>query len=148
MGDKLTTFTLDLAKPVVRDGEGATKFVELSIESAALCKDAHCIVSAISTYVLVKTALYGEDVKYNYPSRPYITRAFFPRLGSHPLYTGSATLSTPLDPSWHGHRRYWDMTSFGIVVDLGLGYRRNRETRHWTCDFSYECVQVNGDYRS
>ena len=60
---ELTTFAADLAKLVVRDGEGATKFVTVTVKGAPSYKDAHGIASRISTSALVKTALYGEDAK-------------------------------------------------------------------------------------
>lgn len=61
--DGLTSFAADLAQLVVRDGEGATKFVTVTVKGAPTYKDAHAIASRISTSALVKTALYGEDAK-------------------------------------------------------------------------------------
>lgn len=61
--DELTAFAIDIAKLVVRDGEGATKFVTVSVEGAPSYTDAHAVASRISTSALVKTALYGEDAK-------------------------------------------------------------------------------------
>jgi len=82
---ELTDFAADLAQLVVRDGEGATKFVAVNVkvclslastvsyicsclivfmQGAPSYKDAHAIASKISTSALVKTALYGEDAKY------------------------------------------------------------------------------------
>ena len=61
--DTLTDFAAELAQLVVRDGEGATKFVTVSVDGAATYEDAHAIASRISTSALVKTALYGEDAK-------------------------------------------------------------------------------------
>lgn len=61
---ELTAFAADLAQLVVRDGEGATKFVTVSVEGAPTYKDAHAVASRISTSALVKTALFGEDAKY------------------------------------------------------------------------------------
>jgi len=82
---ELTDFAADLAQLVVRDGEGATKFVAINVkvclslasivsyiysflivfmQGAPSYKDAHAIASKISTSALVKTALYGEDAKY------------------------------------------------------------------------------------
>ncbi|KAI6010593.1 arginine biosynthesis bifunctional protein ARG7 [Pisolithus marmoratus] len=165
--DELTSFAIDLAKLVVRDGEGATKFVEVSVENAASYTDAHCIASTISTSALVKTALYGEDANWG-------------RILSS---TGSATLNTPLDPSSvsvsfvpssstsspstnpsplpvliNGEPAGVDearasevlgQDEFGIVVDLGgQGVGGKEGARYWTCDFSYEYVRINGDYRS
>jgi glutamate N-acetyltransferase/amino-acid N-acetyltransferase len=59
----LTDFAAELAQLVVRDGEGATKFVTVSVRGAASYADAHKVASKISTSALVKTALYGEDAK-------------------------------------------------------------------------------------
>jgi glutamate N-acetyltransferase/amino-acid N-acetyltransferase len=80
--EELTSFAVDLAKLVVRDGEGATKFVTVSVEvsgffykysslsdtsfavqGASTYEEAHAVASRISTSALVKTALYGEDAK-------------------------------------------------------------------------------------
>ncbi|KAG6840834.1 hypothetical protein C0991_004057 [Blastosporella zonata] len=61
---ELTAFAVDLAKLVVRDGEGATKFVTVTVMEANSYKDAHSIASRISTSALVKTALYGEDANW------------------------------------------------------------------------------------
>lgn len=60
---ELTSFAAELAQLVVRDGEGATKFVTVSVEGATTYEDAHKIASRISTSSLVKTALFGEDAK-------------------------------------------------------------------------------------
>ena len=79
--EELTAFAVDLAKLVVRDGEGATKFVTLAVDvsirvfmfggvilivmqGAHTYSDTHKVASRISTSALVKTALYGEDAKY------------------------------------------------------------------------------------
>ncbi|KAI6010596.1 arginine biosynthesis bifunctional protein ARG7 [Pisolithus marmoratus] len=165
--DELTSFAIDLAKLVVKDGEGATKFVEVSVENAASYTDAHCIASTISTSALVKTALYSEDANWG-------------RILSS---TGSATLKTPLDTSSvsvsfvpssatsspstnssplpvliNGEPAGIDETwgseilgqdEFGIVVDLGSqGGGGTEGAKYWTCVFSYEYVRINGDYRS
>jgi glutamate N-acetyltransferase/amino-acid N-acetyltransferase len=61
--DALTGFAAELAQLVVRDGEGATKFVTVSVRGAATYADAHKVASTVSTSALVKTALYGEDAK-------------------------------------------------------------------------------------
>lgn len=78
--NELTSFAIDLAQLVVRDGEGATKFVTVSVEVSSIVyhnatwvhvclqgapsyEDAHKVASRISTSALVKTALFGEDAK-------------------------------------------------------------------------------------
>ncbi|KAI6008503.1 arginine biosynthesis bifunctional protein ARG7 [Pisolithus marmoratus] len=145
--DELTSFAIDLAKLVVRDGEGATKFVEVSVENAASYTDAHSIASTISTPALVKTGNWGRILSS----------------------TGSATLNTPLDTSSLAIYQLLPHTSphqlagidearaseilgqdeFGIVVDLGSqGGGGTEGAKYWTCVFSYEYVRINGDYRS
>ncbi|KAH7885662.1 arginine biosynthesis bifunctional protein ARG7 [Phlebopus sp. FC_14] len=163
--DELTSFAIDLAKLVVRDGEGATKFIGISVENAATYADAHRLASTISTSALVKTALYGEDANWG-------------RILSS---AGSTPLSTPLDPSAVSVSFVPSPTSsntaplpvlvngepipsgvdeeraseilgeeeFEVRVDLGgQGVGGKEGAKYWTCDFSYEYVRINGDYRS
>ncbi|KAJ7432645.1 hypothetical protein B0H11DRAFT_2379280 [Mycena galericulata] len=79
---ELTQFAVQLAQLVVRDGEGATKFVTVNVKGAPTYEDAHRIASRVSTSALVKTALYGEDANW----------------GRVLAATGSASFPT-LDPS-------------------------------------------------
>ncbi|KAJ3058374.1 hypothetical protein HK102_010532, partial [Quaeritorhiza haematococci] len=62
--DALTGFCADLAKLIVRDGEGATKFVEIRVEGAHTIEEAKQIASTIATSPLVKTAIYGRDANW------------------------------------------------------------------------------------
>ncbi|KAN0137021.1 arginine biosynthesis bifunctional protein ArgJ beta chain [Lactarius tabidus] len=152
----LTEFMQELAQLVVRDGEGATKFVTISVEGARSYEDAHKIASRISTSALVKTALYGEDANW----------------GRVLAATGSVPLSAPLDPTRvsvsfvptdgspvlpllvNGEPENVDEVraseilsaeDLEVRVELGLG---PESAKYWTCDFSYEYVRINGDYRS
>ncbi|KAI0083471.1 Arginine biosynthesis bifunctional protein ArgJ beta chain [Irpex rosettiformis] len=154
--EELTSFASELAQLVVRDGEGATKFVTVSVEGASTYGDAHKVASRISTSALVKTALFGEDANW----------------GRILAATGSIPLSTPLDPSRvnvsfvpidgtaplpllvNGEPEKVDETraseiigaeDLEIRVELGLG---DQSAKYWTCDFSYEYVKINGDYRT
>ncbi|KAI9440388.1 arginine biosynthesis bifunctional protein ArgJ beta chain [Lactarius indigo] len=143
--DGLTEFMQELAQLVVRDGEGATKFVTVSVEGAASYEDAHKIASKISTSALVKTALYGEDANW----------------GRVLAATGSVPLSAPLDPSQvnvsfiptdgspvlpllvNGEPENVDEVrakeilsteDLEVRIELGLG---SESAKYWTCDFSY-----------
>ncbi|CDO72090.1 hypothetical protein BN946_scf184962.g33 [Trametes cinnabarina] len=153
---ELTAFAADLAKLVVRDGEGATKFVTVTVEGAPTYKDAHRVASRISTSALVKTALFGEDANW----------------GRILAATGSIPLSAPLDPTRvnvsfipadgtaplpllvNGEPEKVDevrakeiisQEDLEIKVELGIG---SESAKYWTCDFSYEYVRINGDYRT
>ncbi|KZT07496.1 arginine biosynthesis bifunctional protein ArgJ beta chain [Laetiporus sulphureus 93-53] len=154
--DEFTAFATDLAQLVVRDGEGATKFITVSVEGAATYADAHLIASRISTSALVKTALYGQDANW----------------GRILAATGSVPLSTPLDPKRvsvsfiptdgspvlpllvNGEPEMVDearakeilsVEDLEVRVQLGIG---KESAKYWTCDFSYDYVRINGDYRS
>lgn len=160
----LTEFAIDLAKLVVRDGEGATKFVTVTVKGAPSYKDAHNIASKISTSALVKTALYGEDANWG---------RILAATGSVPLTPSSAFGPPVIDPTKvnvtfipsdstavlpvliNGEPEVVDevrakkilgLEDFEILVDIGMG--GDWEARYWTCDFSYEYVRINGDYRS
>jgi len=155
--DELTSFAQDLAKLVVRDGEGATKFITVSVEGAATFSDAHAIASRISTSALVKTALYGEDANWgrvlaatgcvqtlSKPVNPsLVTVSFVPSDGSDPL-----PVLINGEPEVVDEVRAKEILSrgeFEVKVELGIG---SEKATYWTCDFSYEYVRINGDYRS
>ncbi|THV02167.1 arginine biosynthesis protein ArgJ [Dendrothele bispora CBS 962.96] len=155
---ELTDFAIDLAKLVVRDGEGATKFVTVTVKGAPTYEDAHRIASRISTSALVKTALYGEDANWGrvlaatgsvplsaplHPNKVSVT--FVPSDGTTPL-----PVLVNGEPEKVDEERASEILSledFEVLVDLGGGDKAE-VARYYTCDFSYEYVRINGDYRS
>jgi len=130
-----------------------------------LYQDAHNVASRISTSALVKTALYGEDANWgrilaatgSVPLLPSATGApaptidptkvnvtFIPSDGTNPLPV--LVNGEPEEVDEIRAKEILSLEDFEILVDLGL--RGDGEARYWTCDFSYEYVQINGDYRS
>jgi glutamate N-acetyltransferase/amino-acid N-acetyltransferase len=152
--DRLTAFAAELAQLVVRDGEGATKFVTLHIKGGQSFESAKKAASHISTSMLVKTALYGQDANWGRicaslghsgidvdPTRVSVT--FVPTDGSAPL-----KLMIKGEPEKVDEDRASEilkMEDLQIEVDLGLG---DGETKFWTCDLSHEYISINADYRS
>ncbi|KAI9350989.1 ArgJ family protein [Pilaira anomala] len=152
--DRLTAFAAELAQLVVRDGEGATKFVTLHIKGGETFESAKKAASHISTSMLVKTALYGQDANWGRicaslghsgidvdPSKVSVT--FVPTDGSERL-----NLMIKGEPEKVDEDRASEilkMEDLLIEVDLGLG---DKETKFWTCDLTHEYVTINGDYRS
>ncbi|MDP9892260.1 glutamate N-acetyltransferase/amino-acid N-acetyltransferase [Variovorax boronicumulans] len=139
-----------LAQAIVRDGEGATKFITIQVEGgrdAAECKQ---VAYAIAHSPLVKTAFYASD-----PNLGRILAA----VG----YAGIADLDqTGIDlflddvhvavkggrnPSYREEDGQRVMKQSEITVRVGLGRGDASETV-WTCDFSHEYVTINADYRS
>ncbi|KAG8836101.1 hypothetical protein FRC17_010034 [Serendipita sp. 399] len=154
--EELTSFAADLAQLVVRDGEGATKFVTVNVRGALTYEDAHQVASRISTSALVKTALYGEDANWgrilaatgstnlSAPITPNtVSVSFIPTDGSEilPLLKNGEPENVDEDRA----KVILQREDLEIRVDLGMG---NEQASYWTCDFSHEYVTINGDYRS
>ena len=150
--DVLSTVCRELAQMIVRDGEGATKFVELVVTGAHQESDALAIARTIATSPLVKTALTGGD-----PNWGRILAAAG-RAGV-PLDPDKVALSVSSGPEfvqlvlWGLPCGYQELTAahilsqpaFQIHLDLGLG---DGETTLWTCDLSHDYVSINADYRT
>ena len=117
---------LDLAKKIVLDGEGATKFIEITVNGAKSEKQARNVALAIANSVLFKTAAYGSN----------------PNWGRAAAAIGSLGLGVTED------RLKIKFSSFAkkeihISVDLNLGYAK---ATVYTCDLSLDYVRINGKY--
>ncbi|KAJ1981122.1 glutamate N-acetyltransferase [Dimargaris verticillata] len=153
--EHLTDFTKALAQLVVRDGEGATKFVTVAVKGAKVFSEAKTIAMTIASSSLVKTALYGQDANWG-------------RIICAVGYTGGVTVdphtinlrllpadgSTPLQLVEHGEPLSVDevraldvlqMSDIHIEVDLAVG---DAAAEVYTCDLSHEYITINADYRS
>ncbi|EDN91218.1 hypothetical protein SS1G_00621 [Sclerotinia sclerotiorum 1980 UF-70] len=161
----LTEFAIDLAKLVVRDGEGATKFVTIRVTEAPSEIGARKIASTIARSPLVKTALYGKDANWgrilcatgysqiSEPGEPInkvpeivpekTSVSFIPSDGSPEL-----KLLVNGEPESVDETRAAEILEhedLEILINLGGG---KEEAVYWTCDFSHEYVTINGDYRT
>lgn len=153
--EAITSFAVDLAQLVVRDGEGATKFVTINVEDAMSYGDAHQVASTISTSPLVKTALYGKDANWGrilcatgyagVPVDPYKTNvSFIPIDGSAEL-----KLLVNGEPENVDEERASEiLAEEDVIIRVSLGTGGGQAAKFWTCDFSHEYVTINGDYRS
>jgi glutamate N-acetyltransferase / amino-acid N-acetyltransferase len=159
----LTSFSERLAQLVVRDGEGATKFVQITVRSAPTYADAHLIASTIARSPLVKTALYGKDANWGrilcsigytqnlspdavVPSKTNVS--FVPTDNSVSKSEGVLKLLVDGEPEQVDEERAARLLQdedLHVLVDLGTG---SAEAVYWTCDFSHEYVTINGDYRT
>ncbi len=141
--------TLDLAQQIVRDGEGATKFVEVTVDGAESEEAARVIALAIGNSPLVKTAIAAEDANW----------------GRIVMAVGKAGQRADRDrlAIWIGDEQ---------VADAGVvhpGYSEDRATAHlqgdevrlrvdvgvgdatatvWTCDLTHGYIDINAGYRS
>ena len=134
---------------VVRDGEGARKFVGVTVEGAVSNASAKRIAMSIANSPLVKTAIAGEDAnwgrvvmavgKAGEPAERDKLDIYF---GDIRLATAGARDAAYSEAATTEYMRGQDLT---IRVSMGLG--KGRATV-WTCDLTKAYVEINGDYRS
>ena len=145
----LQSVMMSLAQQIARDGEGATKFVEISVVGAENNSDARKVAKSIANSPLVKTAISGED----------------PNWGRVVMAVGKSGAKADRDLLAIGFgniivaengqvadsykeelgQDYMKRQEILITVDLGLG---KGSSRFWTCDFSHGYISINADYRS
>ena len=146
----MTEVALELAQAIVRDGEGATKFMTIQVEAAATAAEAAQVAYAIAHSPLVKTAFFASD-----PNLGRILAA----IG----YAGIEDLDVRSVDVWldsvrvargggrDPHYREEDgqrvMRQAEITIRVSLG-RGQAATTVWTCDLSHDYVSINADYRS
>ena len=139
----------DLALQVVRDGEGATKLVEVQVTGAVDTADARRVALAIANSPLVKTAIAGEDANWGRvvmavgKSGSVADRDRLAiRFGPHVVARDGARAD---GYSEEAVSAYMTAPELEIAVDLGLG--RGQATV-WTCDLTHGYIDINADYRS
>ncbi|KAI5960746.1 ECM42 [Candida pseudojiufengensis] len=155
---EITAFAQQLAQLVVRDGEGATKFITLKVKDALSYKDAKTIASSVANSALFKTAMYGKDANWGrilcaigyadveneavVPSKTSVK--FVPVDGSESL-----DLLINGEPEKVDEDRASEiLQDEDLVIEIDLGTGGGQSADFWTCDFSHEYVTINGDYRS
>lgn len=148
--DAITEVAIELAQAIVRDGEGATKFMTVQVQGGRDEAECRKIAYAIAHSPLIKTAFFASD-----PNLGRILAAIgyagIDDLDTNALklYLGDFLVAE------HGGRAasYEEaqgaavMKESEITVRVELG-RGGAETTIWTCDFSYDYVKINADYRS
>ncbi|HEY0214237.1 MAG TPA: bifunctional glutamate N-acetyltransferase/amino-acid acetyltransferase ArgJ [Paenirhodobacter sp.] len=140
---------LDLAKQVVRDGEGATKFIEVRVTGAETVADATKVAFSIANSPLVKTAAAGEDANWGRvvaavgKSGAKAERDRL-RISFGDLVLAENGWRVP-DYSEEAASAYMRNKELVIGVDLGLGKATKTV---WTCDLTHGYIDINADYRS
>lgn len=145
----LTDVMRDLAHQVVRDGEGATKFIEISVSGAASDASAAIIGRAIANSPLVKTAIAGEDPNWGRvvmaigkSGEPADRDAISIRFGDILVADRGWVSPDYREADGVAHMKGQNIS---IAVDLGIG--KGRATV-WTCDLTHQYISINADYRS
>ena len=140
---------MDLAHQVIRDGEGATKFVEIRVTGAVDAADAHRVAMSIANSPLVKTAIAGQDPNWGRivaavgksgakADRDRLTIRF------GDIVVAEKGWRSP-DYREEDGASYMKQEDLVIAVDLGIG--KGARTV-WTCDLTHRYIDINADYRS
>lgn len=155
--DALTAVCVELAQDIVRDAEGATRFVTLRVTGAPDAGAARQIANAVATSPLVKTAIYGGDPNWGRvlaaagrSGVPVEADRLALTLVSCSGETRGQALQlvadgTPLDYDEARAVRLMSAPEIELRLELGMG---DAETTVWTCDLSHEYVTINGHYRT
>ena len=140
---------MSLAKKLLKDGEGATKFVEIKVRGALSDTDARAIADTIANSPLVKTAVFGEDANWGrimmavgragVTVDPNRVDVFFDDVLMVKNGTGCGK-DTESETA-----KVLKKSEFEISIDLNLGHGH---ASVFTCDFSIDYVKINADYRT
>ncbi len=145
----LRDLCLQLAHLVVRDGEGATKFIRIDVTGAESDKSAHRIALSIANSPLVKTAIAGEDANWGRvvmavgkAGEPADRDRLSIRFGTTQVAREGLAVEGYDEAPVAAHLKGQEID---IGVDLGLGDGR---ATVWTCDLTHGYISINADYRS
>ena len=147
--EKLTEVTEELAQLVVRDGEGASKFITVRVTGAESPRSAKAVAFAIGNSPLVKTAIAGEDANWGRvvmavgkSGEPADRDKLQIKFGSL-VVASKGTRDDSYDEAVVS--QYMKSQEIEIEVDLGVG---KGEARIWACDLTHGYISINSDYRS
>ncbi|TPX35286.1 hypothetical protein SmJEL517_g02299 [Synchytrium microbalum] len=153
--NQFTEFSVELSKLIVRDGEGATKFMDILVQGARTFAEAKQVANTIAKSPLVKTAIYGRDANWGRiicavgysgikdidPTK--VNMHFGACDGSNSLHLFKN--GAPFEVNEEVAAKILSQEDISIRVDLGMG---KAKAQVYTCDFSHDYISINADYRS
>ena len=146
---KLKTIMGNLSEQIVRDGEGATKLVNISVSGARNTNSAKSIARSVAQSPLVKTAIYGEDPNWGRivmaigkSREPINKKKLKIKIGSE-IVAKNGTRSPAYNES--KLKNYMKNDQIIISIDLGIG---KGTAKMMTCDYSYDYVRINASYKT
>ena len=147
--EALGRVVVDLAQQIARDGEGASKFIEVEVEGAESDQSARRIAKSIANSPLVKTAFAGEDANWGRvvmavgkAGEPADRDRLSIWFGPHRVAQKGARDAEYSEDEVSEYMKNAELT---LRVDLGLGPGRSRV---WTCDLTADYIAINADYRT
>jgi glutamate N-acetyltransferase / amino-acid N-acetyltransferase len=141
---------ISLAKKIIKDGEGATKFITINVSNALSVRDGASVANSIARSPLVKTAFFAQDANWgrilsaigNAPVENLNINKINIKLGEYPLITNGKMSADYNDNKGAAIMQQQEIT---INVDLQAG---TYKTTVWTCDLSHDYIKINAEYRS
>jgi len=150
--DALDWLNTQLSKMIARDGEGATKLIECTIENAADEEKAEELAKGVICSSLVKTAFFGADANWGriLCALGYTRSDFDPNRVDVAFESASGYIEVckngvPLPFNEEKAKKILSYQEVAVFVDLKEG---PAQATAWGCDLSYEYVRINGDYRT
>ena len=146
----LNEITKVLAQMIVKDGEGATKFVEIKVGGLASTKDCLEVAYTVAHSPLVKTALFASDANWGRilaaVGRSKVTGISIENID---IYLNDLQIITSGEPSldYTESRGSAEMQKSEIIIRIDLGDTDTSESV-WTTDLSYDYVKINAEYRT
>ena len=144
----LDTVTIYLAREIARDGEGATKLVEIRVNGAESVEDAKKMALTIANSPLVKTAIFGQDPNWGRVLAAAGRSGAKMDPNKTDLYFGTAKIFAQGEPTRiqaEDARQPMLADELAITVELNIG---DASAKVWTCDFSYDYVKINAEYHT
>ncbi len=147
--EKLNSITLNLAHQIVRDGEGAQKFITVRVEGAENGRAAKVIAKSIANSPLVKTAIAGEDANWGRIVMAVGKAGEAADRDKLKIWIGGHQVTEEgyVHPGYNEEVTSAHMKGeeIEIVVDVGIA---GGSATVWTCDLTHEYIDINADYRS
>ncbi len=146
--DALKQLNTDLSKMIARDGEGATKLIEVKVKGARSIEDAQAVAKTIVGSSLVKTAVFGTDANWGriiaaigYSEADFDPEMIDLKVGDIPLLKKSEAQNFSEEEA----TAYLENEMVVFEINLNNG---KSEARAWGCDLTYDYVRINASYRS
>ena len=145
----LREMMIELAQAVVKDGEGISKFIAITVKGAASQTSARKIGLSVANSPLVKTAIAGEDANWGRIVAAIGKSGEKANRDKLSLWIGGARVAYEglIDPAYNEAptAKYMKGNTIEIICDVGVG---KGESTVWTCDLTHAYIDINADYRS
>lgn len=145
----LTDVATSLAHQIVRDGEGASKFITIDVAGAKDDHEAKIVAKSVANSPLVKTAIAGEDANWGRVVMA-VGKAGVPLDRNHLAISFGGILVSKgggLAPEYDEQRATAHLKGQEISIEIDIGPGQGRATV-WTCDLTHDYISINADYRS